>query len=64
MELNKINDYMLIAQAADYLGVNKNTLRRWDRDGKLVSYRNPISRFRCYLKDDLDKFLQSIGGNK
>ena len=35
--------------------------RRWDNDGKLTARRHPVSRYRLYLKDDLDKFLGEFG---
>ena len=33
-------------ETADLLKVNKETLRRWDRSGKLKAKRNPIL-FQC-----------------
>ncbi len=40
-------------ETADILCVNKETLRRWDNDGKLKSIRNPINNYREYKKEDL-----------
>ena len=31
----KLDDYFLIAEAAEYLGVCQNTLRNWGANGKL-----------------------------
>lgn len=59
MEL-KIKDYMKIAEAADYLGLCANTLRKWDKLGKLKAVRNPLSTHRLYKKEDLDGLLQSV----
>jgi excisionase family DNA binding protein len=53
-------DYMTIKEAAEYLGVNPMTLRRWDNDGKLDTKRHPINNYRLYLKKDLDKILNEI----
>jgi excisionase family DNA binding protein len=53
----KINDFMTVGQASAYLGVSKDSLRRWDRAGKLKARRHPVSRYRLYLKSDLDTFL-------
>jgi len=30
---------LTISQAAEYLGVSLNTLRRWDESGKLIAIR-------------------------
>jgi predicted site-specific integrase-resolvase len=35
-------------EVADMLSVSKETLRRWDRSGKLLSVRHPISNYRVY----------------
>ena len=56
----KINDFMTVGQASAYLGDSKDSLRRWDRAGKLKARRHPVSRYRLYLKRDLDTFLQEF----
>jgi DNA (cytosine-5)-methyltransferase 1 len=55
-----LSDYMTIAEAAEYLGINPMTLRRWDNNGKLKTKRHPISNYRLYLKKDLEKILKGI----
>ena len=45
-----------VAQVADMLGVSKETLRRWDNNGKLRSLRNPLNNYRYYHKDQLRQF--------
>lgn len=57
----KLSAYMTIGDAAEYLGVSKDTLRRWDRAKKLVARRNPMSRYRLYSKKDLDDLLARLG---
>jgi DNA (cytosine-5)-methyltransferase 1 len=49
--------YYTIGEAADYLGKNPETLRRWDHDGKLNAFREPSSNYRLYSKEQLDMFL-------
>lgn len=46
-----------IGEAADYLGKNPETLRRWDQEGKLIAIREPSSNYRVYNKEQLDLFL-------
>lgn len=49
-----------IKEAAEMLGVSKLTLRNWDRDGKLCAFRNPISNYRVYNREDIEKLLEQI----
>jgi len=67
MAIIKISDYMTIGEAADFLGVDSITLRRWDNAGKLKARRHPISGYRLYMKKELGILLKAIrtpGGNK
>ena len=59
--MDKLSDYLTVQQAAAYLGVSKDTLRRWDRSKKLPARRPPITNFRLYLKGDLDPVLRGVG---
>lgn len=52
--------FVLIKDAAQMLGVSKMTLRNWDRDGKLKAYRHPISNYRVYKLEDLEKIIKQI----
>lgn len=55
---------MRIKEAANFLGVTENTLRNWERDHKIIVYRNPINGYRLYKKEDLEALLNSIEINK
>jgi excisionase family DNA binding protein len=39
----KVNDYLTVGEAAEFLGVSKDTLCRWDRARKLRAHRHPIT---------------------
>lgn len=43
-------------EAAEILGVSVSTLQRWDREGRLKSYRNAANR-RYYTQEQLNKYL-------
>ena len=45
-----------ISEVADLLSVSKETLRRWDKNGKLSAVRDPMSNYRAYHKDQLKIF--------
>ena len=42
---------MPIGEAAKYLGVSKDTLRRWEKRGKIKSYRTPGGQRRYTIYD-------------
>lgn len=46
-----------IKEAAEMLGVNPETLRRWDRSGKLKAIIVSIRGDRRYKKEDIEKFV-------
>lgn len=48
--------YYSLSEVADLLSVSKETLRRWDRSGKLTAVREPMSNYRVYQKDQLKIF--------
>ncbi|MBN2485569.1 MAG: DNA (cytosine-5-)-methyltransferase [Bacteroidales bacterium] len=48
-----------ISEVADLLSVSKETLRRWDKSGKLTAVREPMSNYRAYRKDQL-KIFESL----
>ncbi len=62
--MKKIEEYLQIKQAAKFLGVTPNTLRNWEKNGKLASHRHPLNRYRLYKKEDLEAFLQEIDQSK
>ena len=53
----KLDEYLRIAEAAEYLGVCRNTLRNWGRAGKIPEFRHPVNNYRLFKVGDLDKLL-------
>lgn len=49
-----MNEYLTLAEASELIGKSKETLRRWDREGKLTAVREPISNYRVYKKDQVE----------
>ena len=47
-----------IKEAAEMLGVNPETLRRWDNEGRLKAVRMGKRGDRRYLEVDLQKFIE------
>ena len=54
----KLDEYVRIAEAAEYLGVCRNTVRNWGRTGKIPEYRHPVNNYRLFKVSDLDKLLR------
>lgn len=49
-------DYFSLSEVADMLSTSKETLRRWDKNGKLIAKRHPINKYRVYHRDQLKIF--------
>lgn len=56
----KLDEFMRINEAADYLGVCRNTLRNWCREGKIPEYRHPVNNYRLFKVSDLERLLVAI----
>jgi len=52
-----MNEYLSLSEAAELIGKSKETLRRWDRTGKLLAVREPISNYRVYPKEQIESFF-------
>ena len=49
-------EYLTVKEAATYINVSAQTLRRWDDSGKLKAMRHPVSGYRLYRRSDLEPF--------
>ena len=52
------NKLLSIGKASEYLGISIDTLRRWEKKGKLVTLRSP-GEHRYFSKDNLDAVFGS-----
>lgn len=53
-------EYYSLNEVSEILGKSKETLRRWDRDGKFTAVREPISQYRIYKKDQVNSLLEQL----
>lgn len=51
---------LTITEAAEILGVSLDTLRRWDKSGKLVAIRKDGGTHRYYCEKDLEIFSSDL----
>ncbi len=52
--------FLSISEAARILGVNPETLRRWDKSGKFESIRHPINNYRVYSEGNVHSLASEI----
>lgn len=57
-----MDKYFNVKQAAEFLGVSPETLRRWDNSGKFKSSRHPINNYRAYSEERLNYLAEEING--
>lgn len=52
---------MKTKEAAEYIGICANTLRKWTNEGKPITHMvDPITGYRYFTAEDLDEFMRSI----
>ena len=56
-------ELLTLAETAELLGKNKETLRRWDREGKLVAVREPMSNYRVYKRTEVENLFSNFIDN-
>lgn len=57
-------EFLLVKQAAELLGVSANTIRAWASSGKLQEYRHPVNNYRLFKKTEVDALLKQITNPK
>lgn len=58
-----MKDFITLTEASELIGKSKETLRRWDREGKLSAAREPISNYRVYKKEQFELFSDFVFGS-
>jgi DNA (cytosine-5)-methyltransferase 1 len=56
-----MNEYLTLSETAEYIGKSKETLRRWDREGKLSAVREPMSNYRVYKREEVESLFSGFG---
>jgi excisionase family DNA binding protein len=56
----RLSEYVMVAEAAEILGVSQGTIRTWAADGKIPMHKNPANGYRLFRRDDLEKFLAKV----
>jgi excisionase family DNA binding protein len=58
--MNKLSEYVKVAEAAQILGVSQGTVRSWAEAGKIPMHRNPANGYRLFLRTDLELWLRRV----
>ena len=59
--MEKITDkHYSRSEAADLLQIHRGTLMRWEREGKIKSFKHPVSGWVFYKKKDIDKLAKKL----
>jgi len=59
-----MNEYISIKETARLIGVSPQTLRKWEKDGHLVPYRNPINNYRMYKVEQVEAFIEGMRNDR
>jgi predicted site-specific integrase-resolvase len=59
-DMTRLKDYVMVAEAAQMLGVSENTLRIWADAGKVIVHRNPANGYRLFKRNELEVFLRKV----
>lgn len=55
-----MNEYLTLSEASELIGKSKETLRRWDREGKLSAVREPMSNYRVYKREQVEMLFSDF----
>ena len=58
--MNLKKEFITIKEAAEILSVRRDTLRRWDKAGKLKTKRHPMNNFRIYDPTEVEALRKAI----
>lgn len=53
-------ELLTIKAAAEVLGVSEQTMRRWDKAGKLRAKRHPMNSYRLYFRREILELRRQI----
>ena len=58
--MERLDGYLRIREAAEFLGVSPNTLRNWGCEDKIPEFRHPVNNYRLYRRTDLEAVLRQV----
>lgn len=58
--MQKFKGYLKVKEVCKLLGVCRDTLRAWEKKGKLVAERNPANNYRYYDPELIENFIKGL----
>ncbi|HEY5593255.1 MAG TPA: DNA (cytosine-5-)-methyltransferase [Paludibacter sp.] len=55
-----MEELLTLKQASEFIGRSKETLRRWDKEGKLTSLRDPMNQYRVYKREQVESLFAAF----
>src|SRR4051812_50215949 len=55
--MERLDGYLKVGEAAEFLGVSPNTLRNWGREEKIPEFRHPVNNYRLYRRGGPEAIL-------
>ncbi len=59
-EMSIRDEFVLVKEAAELLGVCPNTIRSWGESGRLTEYRHPVNSYRMFKKKEIERLLKEM----
>jgi excisionase family DNA binding protein len=56
--MEKLSEYVKVAEAAEILGVSQTTMRKYAESGKIPMRKNPANGYRLFRRSGLEQFLK------
>lgn len=53
----EFNEFYSTQEFASAIGVHKNTVIRWDKEGRLIPHHKDRHGYRYYTQEQVDEFL-------
>jgi DNA (cytosine-5)-methyltransferase 1 len=53
-------EFVLVREAAEMLGVCPNTIRAWGANGRITEYRHPVNSYRMFRRKDIEQLIQKL----
>lgn len=55
-----IKSYIKIGYVAEKCQVTTQTIRKWEKDGRIKGERHPISNARYYKPEDVERLVKEV----
>ena len=55
-----MKEYLTLSETSELIGKSKETLRRWDKEGKLSAVREPLSNYRVYRREQVETLFATF----